>query len=181
MKWLLAALASLVFCTSTMAAVNLGAQPLSRSDMQRAPQTAVIMTQCNLLVAGYFTLQDGRLVKLDQSLQAQFPDVNEVLAWGDTAIHGSERVDAECANPYQQTADKTAPADAPPPATEMYIRLLLCGKPIGLIVGSPTGLQIIPAEGNDQWPGINKALEALRKADPKRYVDYELHQNCLET
>lgn len=98
MKWLLSVFAACIVATGALAAPPQGARQLMPSDMQRAPQTAVIMTQCNLLVAGYFTLADGTLVKLDQSSRAVFKDVNAVLAWGGTARGGAERVDAQCAH-----------------------------------------------------------------------------------
>lgn len=56
------------------------------------PLTSVLVTQCNLLVAVYVTLQDGRLLRFDKS--ANLP-VNELMTMAYSATR-SERVEVSC-------------------------------------------------------------------------------------
>ncbi len=56
------------------------------------PLTAVVVTQCNLVVAVYMTMPDGRLVRFDQ--RAEVP-AQELVAIAYTAV-SSERVEVAC-------------------------------------------------------------------------------------
>ena len=56
------------------------------------PLTAVVVTQCNLVVAVYVTMPDGRLLRFDKS--ANMP-VDQLLTMAYTATR-SERVEVSC-------------------------------------------------------------------------------------
>lgn len=193
MKWLPTLVGSvLLSLAATASATSTGARLLQPSDMQRAPQTAVIMTQCNLLIAGYFTLQDGSLVKLDQRSQQTFPDVNEVLLWGDSAAHGAERVDAECAQPAaaESTSLKVAGAAKPqkephPAATgqgEMIavVELKVCNEVLGVMALKERGFSVVRLEDNDPpeyWKAILDQFTSIRKANGPAYI-VPLKEDC---
>ncbi len=56
------------------------------------PLTAVVVTQCNLIVAVYMTMPDGRLLRFDKS--ADVP-ADQLLKMAYTAVR-SERVEVSC-------------------------------------------------------------------------------------
>lgn len=56
------------------------------------PLTAVVVTQCNLIVAVYLTMPDGRLLRFDKS--ADVP-ADQLLSMAYTAAR-SERVEVSC-------------------------------------------------------------------------------------
>jgi hypothetical protein len=56
------------------------------------PLTSVVVTQCNLVVAVYLTMQDGRLMRFDNS--AGVP-ADQLLQMAYTATR-SERVEVSC-------------------------------------------------------------------------------------
>jgi len=56
------------------------------------PLTAVVVTQCNLIVAVYMTMQDGRLLRFDQSNSVPS---DELLTMAYSATR-SERVEVSC-------------------------------------------------------------------------------------
>jgi hypothetical protein len=60
--------------------------------VQGHPLTSVVVTQCNLIVAVYLTLQDGRLLRFDHS--ASVP-ADQLLQMAYTATR-SERVEVSC-------------------------------------------------------------------------------------
>ncbi len=58
------------------------------------PLTAVVVTQCNLIVAVYMTMADGRLVRFDQSNSEQLSAAKLLtMAYGATR---SERIEVSC-------------------------------------------------------------------------------------
>ncbi len=58
------------------------------------PLTAVVVTQCNLIVAVYMTMADGRLLRFDQTNSEQISsDKLLTMAYGATR---SERVEVSC-------------------------------------------------------------------------------------
>jgi hypothetical protein len=58
------------------------------------PLTAVVVTQCNLIVAVYMTMADGRLLRFDQSNSEQISsDKLLTMAYGATR---SERIEVSC-------------------------------------------------------------------------------------
>ncbi len=61
---------------------------------QGHPLTSVVVTQCNLIVAVYMTMPDGRLLRFDQSNSAQMP-ADQLLTMAYTAAR-SERVEVSC-------------------------------------------------------------------------------------
>lgn len=61
---------------------------------QGHPMTAVVVTQCNLIVAVYLTMPDGRLLRFDRS--ANIP-AEQLLSMAYTATR-SERVEVSCEN-----------------------------------------------------------------------------------
>jgi hypothetical protein len=58
------------------------------------PLTSVVVTQCNLIVAVYMTLQDGSLLRFDSSAQVS---ADQLLQMAYTATR-SERVEVSCNN-----------------------------------------------------------------------------------
>ncbi len=56
------------------------------------PMTSVVVTQCNLIVAVYVTMPDGRLLRFDRS--AQMP-ADQLISMAYTATR-SERVEVSC-------------------------------------------------------------------------------------
>jgi hypothetical protein len=56
------------------------------------PLTSVVVTQCNLIVAVYLTMPDGRLLRFDKT--AEIP-ADELLSMAYTATR-SERVEVSC-------------------------------------------------------------------------------------
>lgn len=59
---------------------------------QGHPLTSVVVTQCNLIVAVYLTMPDGRLLRFDKT--AAIP-ANQLLSMAYTATR-SERVEVSC-------------------------------------------------------------------------------------
>lgn len=60
--------------------------------MEGHPLTSVVVTQCNLIVAVYMTMPDGRLLRFDQS--ARVPSEQLInMAYSATR---SERVEVSC-------------------------------------------------------------------------------------
>jgi hypothetical protein len=56
------------------------------------PLTSVVVTQCNLIVAVYMTMADGRLLRFDHSAQVS---ADQLLTMAYTATR-SERVEVSC-------------------------------------------------------------------------------------
>jgi len=56
------------------------------------PLTSVVVTQCNLIVAVYLTLQDGRLLRFDHTSKVP---AEQLLQMAYTATR-SERVEVSC-------------------------------------------------------------------------------------
>jgi hypothetical protein len=59
---------------------------------QGHPLTSVVVTQCNLIVAVYLTMPDGRLLRYDHSASIS---VDQLLGMAYTATR-SERVEVSC-------------------------------------------------------------------------------------
>jgi hypothetical protein len=60
--------------------------------VQGHPLTAVVVTQCNLIVAVYMTMEDGRLVRYDHTASVAADQLLQ-LAYSATR---SERVEVSC-------------------------------------------------------------------------------------
>lgn len=56
------------------------------------PLTSVVVTQCNLIVAVYMTMEDGRLLRFDSKAEVE-PDALVSLAY---TAGRSERVEVSC-------------------------------------------------------------------------------------
>ena len=100
---LLAALAAACLChasighadtTTAPAAAGVEVPPdaMAPATVQGHPLTAVVVTQCNLVVAVYMTFPDGRLMRFDQSDHLPY-DVLMSMAYAATR---SERVEVSC-------------------------------------------------------------------------------------
>jgi hypothetical protein len=61
-------------------------------DVQGHPLTSVVVTQCNLIVAVYMTMQDGRLMRFDKTANVPAEQLLE-MAYSATR---SERVEVDC-------------------------------------------------------------------------------------
>jgi hypothetical protein len=61
-------------------------------DVEGHPLTSVVVTQCNLIVAVYMTMPDGRLLRFDRSASVP-PDELMSMAYSATR---SERVEVSC-------------------------------------------------------------------------------------
>ena len=59
------------------------------------PLTAVVVTQCNLVVAVYFTMQDGKLIRFDKNAGSSIKAEDLVTLAYDSAKR-SERVEVGC-------------------------------------------------------------------------------------
>ena len=69
------------------------------------PLTAVVVTQCNLIVAVYMTMPDGKLVRFDKSAQIN-SDALMQMAYSATR---SERVEVSCQGMGVEGVEKRDP------------------------------------------------------------------------
>lgn len=78
------------------------------------PLTSVVVTQCNLIVAVYMTMPDGRLLRFDSKAELA-PDALVSMAYSATR---SERVEVSCnglgASGYETHATRLTSQLAPP-------------------------------------------------------------------
>ena len=74
------------------------ARVMTQKDMEQPPVSAVAFTQCNMLIALYATLQSGDFVKADVAHHPKV-DLDTLFRWGDKALAGAERVEADCDDP----------------------------------------------------------------------------------
>jgi ribosomal protein L14 len=96
----LAVLAALAAASLTQAVPTLAADgvevPIEKAAANVAveghPLTSVVVTQCNLVVAVYMTMPDGRLLRFDKSANV---GIDELLKMAYTATR-SERVEVSC-------------------------------------------------------------------------------------
>jgi hypothetical protein len=65
---------------------------------QGQPLTAVVVTQCNLVVAVYFTMQDGKLVRFDKNAGSRI-SAEDLVAMAYNSAKRSERVEVGCDTP----------------------------------------------------------------------------------
>jgi hypothetical protein len=59
------------------------------------PLTAVVVTQCNLVVAVYFTMQDGKLVRFDKNAGSKIK-AEDLVTLAYNSAKRSERVEVGC-------------------------------------------------------------------------------------
>jgi len=89
----LAVFAALTAASLTQAAeVEVPVEKNAVNAEQGHPLTSVVVTQCNLVVAVYVTMPDGRLLRFDKS--ANMP-IDQLLTMAYTATR-SERVEVSC-------------------------------------------------------------------------------------
>jgi ribosomal protein L14 len=62
------------------------------------PLTAVVVTQCNLVVAVYFTMQDGKLVRFDKNAGSSIK-AEDLVTLAYNSAKRSERVEVGCDTP----------------------------------------------------------------------------------
>jgi hypothetical protein len=81
-------------CTDAIAAdgIEVPLEKAAASAPEGHPLTSVVVTQCNLVVAVYVTMKDGRLLRFDKS--ANVP-IEQLLTMAYTATR-SERVEVSC-------------------------------------------------------------------------------------
>lgn len=173
------------FSAYAYAAPNIGiqnARTLVTADMARPPLTAVAFTQCNLLIAAFFTLQNGQFAKIDVA-HHQGIDYNEALRWGDTATSGAVRVEATCDEHVIKTAGETsAPAMLADLDLGAVVRLHICGEVAALVVGTPTGLTILLLKDrtSDYVKNVLDSVQAAKNAGAS-VADVELQDGCART
>jgi hypothetical protein len=59
------------------------------------PLTAVVVTQCNLVVAVYFTMQDGKLIRFDKNAGSKIK-AEDLVGLAYNSAKRSERVEVGC-------------------------------------------------------------------------------------
>jgi hypothetical protein len=59
------------------------------------PLTAVVVTQCNLVVAVYFTMQDGKLIRFDKNAGSSIK-AEDLVSLAYNSAKRSERVEVGC-------------------------------------------------------------------------------------
>jgi ribosomal protein L14 len=62
------------------------------------PLTAVVVTQCNLVVAVYFTIQDGKLIRFDENASSGIK-AEDLVTLAYNSAKRSERVEVGCDMP----------------------------------------------------------------------------------
>ena len=62
------------------------------------PLTAVVVTQCNLVVAVYFTMQDGKLIRFDKNAGSSIK-AEDLVTLAYNSAKRSERVEVGCDTP----------------------------------------------------------------------------------
>jgi hypothetical protein len=62
------------------------------------PLTAVVVTQCNLVVAVYFTMQDGKLIRFDKNAGSSIK-AEDLVDLAYNSAKRSERVEVGCDTP----------------------------------------------------------------------------------
>ena len=62
------------------------------------PLTAVVVTQCNLVVAVYFTMQDGKLIRFDENAGSGIK-AEDLVTLAYNSAKRSERVEVGCDMP----------------------------------------------------------------------------------
>ncbi len=87
-----APLATLIAAASIAQAAEVPAEKTGLDSVDGHPLTSVVVTQCNLIVAVYVTMPDGRLLRFDKSAGVA---ADKMISMAYTAAH-SERVEVAC-------------------------------------------------------------------------------------
>lgn len=93
MKHFLFVLAVLI-CITTAAAAEVPRDPNAPPLIEGHPLTAVVVTQCNLIVAAYITTSNGKLYRFDVTSQDKIP-ADKLLELAYSAAR-SERIEISC-------------------------------------------------------------------------------------
>ncbi|MEJ1962060.1 MAG: hypothetical protein WDO56_11165 [Gammaproteobacteria bacterium] len=88
----LAPIATLVAAASLSQAAEVPAEKTELSAVDGHPLTSVVITQCNLIVAVYVTMPDGRLLRFDKSADVS---ADKMISMAYTAVR-SERIEVAC-------------------------------------------------------------------------------------
>lgn len=92
--------AALLVCALAFNVPAYGAEPVQvplemskdRRTLDGHPVTSVVVTQCNLIVAVYMTMKDGRLIRFDKTTNLPSSELMEMAYTADR----SERVEVSC-------------------------------------------------------------------------------------
>ena len=87
-----APLAMIIAATSIVQATEVPSEKTGLASVDGHPLTSVVVTQCNLIVAVYVTMPDGRLLRFDKSTDVP---ADQMISMAYTAAH-SERVEVAC-------------------------------------------------------------------------------------
>lgn len=90
--YLLAIVAATASAEDLLARGNEVAPDRNAPQIEGHPLTSVVVTQCNLIVAVYMTMPDGRLLRFDSKAEVA-PDALVSMAYSATR---SERVEVSC-------------------------------------------------------------------------------------
>lgn len=88
----IAPLAMLIAAATVAQATEVPAEKTGLAAIDGHPLTSVVITQCNLIVAVYVTMPDGRLLRFDKSADVA---ADKMISMAYTATH-SERVEVAC-------------------------------------------------------------------------------------
>lgn len=105
MKALVYFMALTVFCLAIAAAEVEVPIEKNAPAVEGHPLTSVVVTQCNLIVAVYMTMSDGRLVRFDKT--AKLP-ADQLMQMAYSATR-SERVEVSCNSTGAVGYEKHAP------------------------------------------------------------------------
>lgn len=90
--WLIAAaLSSFLPCAQAVPPTEVAIEKDAPA-MEGHPLTSIVVTQCNLIVAVYMTMRDGRLLRFDKS--AEVPS-DQLMTLAYSAVR-SERIEVSC-------------------------------------------------------------------------------------
>ncbi len=87
-----APIATLIAAASIAQATEVPTEKTGLDSVNGHPLTSVVITQCNLIVAVYLTMPDGRLLRFDKSANVS---ADKMISMAYTAEH-SERVEVAC-------------------------------------------------------------------------------------
>jgi hypothetical protein len=88
------AIAAILATASLTQAAEIPAEKKGLASVEGNPLTSVVITQCNLIVAVYVTMPDGRLLRFDKSDDVP---ADKMMSMAYTASR-SERIEVACEN-----------------------------------------------------------------------------------
>lgn len=87
-----AMLALAMHCARSAPPVEVPAEPHDQVIVEAHPLTSVVITQCNLIVAVYVTMPDGRLLRFDKSTAIKADQLMQMAYSADR----SQRIEMAC-------------------------------------------------------------------------------------